>query len=610
MGRVQTLSETVINHIAAGEVIERPASVVKELLENALDAQAHHIHVIVQGGGIELIQVDDDGVGMDAADAAHCFVRHATSKIHALDDLEQITTLGFRGEALPSIATVSRLHLVSRCASTPLGTRVIYAGGTLEETTPCGAPLGTSIRVQDLFYNTPARRKFLKHPTTEASHITQCFTTLALAATGVHMTLSLNGRTHMQVPAAASLGERLELMFGAELYEQLLPLDDTTADMRVQGYTAKATLHRATRRQQFFFVNGRPVHNRMLSHALYEAYRTLLPRERHPVVALFLTLPVHDVDVNVHPAKLEVRFRQEARLYDHVRRLLQQCLRASAAGPTMTLASAPSPGALVVSPPERAVPMLWRTAESGPLERDPLAPSAPSPTTPPGPPAPHAVYPMPTTPAPTLNLYPGYPEAGRAILEGTPLGQLHNTYIILQYSGGFFLVDQHAAHERVMYERLRDQLHSGPLEAQRVLFPALLDLGATDPAWIAACLPRLENLGFSLEHFGGNTYRLPSVPALLTERDYTAALMDVLEVLRSPVAEELFDEGLPRVFHRLLTVMACHGAIRAHQRLQDDEIRALMHDLARTKMPFTCPHGRPVLLHIALAEIEKKFLRC
>jgi DNA mismatch repair protein MutL len=209
-----------------------------------------------------------------------------------------------------------------------------------------------------------------------------------------------------------------------------------------------------------------------------------------------------------------------------------------------------------------------------------------------------------------LHLYAGYPEAGRAILEGTPLGQLHNTYIVLQYSSGVFLVDQHAAHERVLYERLRARLHDGALEAQQVLFPATLELGATDPEWVASCLPRLAALGFSLEHFGGTTYRLPSVPALLAERDYTAALMDVLEVLRSPAPDESHEGDLPQVLHHVLTVMACHGAIRAHQRLHDDEVRALMHDLARAAMPFTCPHGRPVLLHIALAEIEKKFLRC
>jgi DNA mismatch repair protein MutL len=209
-----------------------------------------------------------------------------------------------------------------------------------------------------------------------------------------------------------------------------------------------------------------------------------------------------------------------------------------------------------------------------------------------------------------LDLHAGYPEAGRAILEGMPLGQIHNTYIVLQYAAGVFLVDQHAAHERVLYERLRARLHHGPFEAQQVLFPATLDLGATDPEWIASCLPRLAALGFTLEHFGGTTYRLPSVPALLAERDYAAALMDVLEILRSPAADDILDEGLPRVFHHLLTVMACHGAIRAHQRLHDNEIRALLHDLAGAAMPFTCPHGRPVLLHIALADIEKKFLRC
>jgi DNA mismatch repair protein MutL len=238
--------------------------------------------------------------------------------------------------------------------------------------------------------------------------------------------------------------------------------------------------------------------------------------------------------------------------------------------------------------------MLWSAASE----------PAPVPETRPGRPA--------LEPVAELHLYAGYPEAGRAILAGTPLGQLHNTYIVLQYPQGVFLVDQHAAHERVLYERLRASLHDGPLAAQQVLFPATLELGAADPEWVASCLPRLAALGFTLEHFGGNTYRLPSVPALLVERDYTAALMDVLEVLRSPAPDETATgaEGLPRVFHHLLTVMACHGAVRAHQRLHDDEIRALLHDLAGATMPFTCPHGRPVLLHIALAEIEKKFLRC
>jgi len=331
----------------------------------------------------------------------------------------------------------------------------------------------------------------------------------------------------------------------------------------------------------------------MLSHALYEAYRTLLPRDRHPVAYVFLTLPASEVDVNVHPAKLEVRFRQEARLYDRLRRLFQLRLRDSVAGsivvPPLPQASVPA----VPAPPGRAVPMMWPAPAtvSAPQEEPRLGRPTPGSTQ-------------------ELPLHAGYPEAGRAILDGTPLGQLHNTYIVLQYSDGVFLVDQHAAHERVLYERLCARLYDGPLEAQQVLFPATLELGATDPEWVASCLPRLTALGFSLEHFGGTTYRLPSVPALLVERDYAAALLDILEVLRSPAPDESHDEGLPRVFHHLLTVMACHGAIRAHQRLHDDEIRALMHDLAGASMPFTCPHGRPVLLHIALAEIEKKFLRC
>jgi DNA mismatch repair protein MutL len=585
---VQTLPEEVINHIAAGEVVERPASVVKELLENALDAQAHRIKVAVQGGGIEMIQVDDDGMGMDAADAVSCFQRHATSKLRALADLEQLRSMGFRGEALPSIAAVSRLQMVTRCAEEVAGTRVCIDGGELLSVEACGAPPGTSFRVSELFYNTPARLKFLKNPVTEAGHIAQCFTVLALTAPDVHMTLHLNGRLHTQAPAAASLGERLDLIFGAGFQDNLLAVEATVDGLQVQGCIAKATFHRATRRQQLFFVNARPVHNRALSHALYEAYRTLLPRDRHPVAFLFFTLPPGDVDVNVHPAKLEVRFRQEQRLYDSIRRLIQQRLQESLSGGTPGAAER----APMVAPAERAVPLLWR-------------PSPP-------PPSPVSTAAAPPTTERDLGLYAGYPAQGQTILEGRPLGQLHETYILVQYPDGVFIVDQHAAHERVVYERLLAQQPHCEAAAQRLLFPVTLDLGGADSAWLESAFPRLESLGFTLEPFGGSTYRLHSVPALLAERDYTAALMDVLEVLRAPTPDEALAEvadGVSSVWQRLLTVMACHGAIRAGQRLQDEEMRMLLQNLAQTPRPFTCPHGRPVLLNVALAEIEKKFLR-
>lgn len=589
MSRVQTLPEEVINHIAAGEVVERPASVVKELLENALDAQARSIQVTVQGGGVERIQVDDDGVGMDAEDAVRCFQRHATSKLQTLDDLDHIHTMGFRGEALPSIAAVSHVQLVSRCAQEVAGTRVVLAGGELTSVEACGAPLGTSFCVSDLFYNTPVRRKFLKSPVTESSHIAHCFTTLALRALDVHMTLHLNGRAHTQAVPTASLGERLDMLFGTGVQENLLELEYAEEGLQVHGAIARATFHRATRRQQCFFVNGRPMHNRALSHALYEAYRTVLPRDRHPVAFLFLTMPPSEVDVHVHPAKLEVRFRQERRLYDHIRRLIQQRLHDSLKGlpppPEMAVIAAATPA-------QRAVPMMWGTPTPAP----PTTPEMVSQTAPSG----------------ELGLHAGYPAEGRAILEGRSLGQLHATYILVQYPDGVFIVDQHAAHERVVYERLLEKAPQDNAEAQRLLFPVTLDLGGADPAWLAACLPRLAGLGFSLEPFGGNTYRLHSVPALLAERDYTAALMDVLEVLRAPVTDDttpVATAGVPSVLERLLTVMSCHGAIRAGQRLQDEEMRALLQELAQTSSPFTCPHGRPVLLNVALSEIEKKFLR-
>jgi DNA mismatch repair protein MutL len=596
VGRVQTLPEEVINQIAAGEVVERPASVVKELLENALDAQASTIKVTVQGGGVASIQVDDDGIGMDAKDVVHCFARHATSKLRAMADLGSLTTMGFRGEALPSIAAVSRLQMISRRHEDVEGMRVVLAGGSLTDVEACGAPPGTSVQVRDLFYNTPARLKFLKNPSTEASHIVRCFTDLALAKRDVHMTLHLNGRLSTQAFPTPDLGERVEMVFGSGLREYLLEMQYADDSLQVAGFIAKPTLHRATRRQQCFFVNSRPVQTRALSHALYEAYRTLLPRERHPVAFLFLTVPAQDVDVNVHPAKLEVRFRQESRLYDRLRRLLQQRLQASLEGPMM--AHSVSAPALAVSSSARPVPQMW---QSGPGVMTSTTPRPPQPES--------QAYPGPVR---ELGLQAGYPEEGRAILAGQPLGQLHETYILMQYPGGVFIVDQHAAHERVVYERLCSHFRDSRMDTQHLLFPATLDLGAVDPQWLETCVPRLAALGFALEPFGGRTYRLHSVPALLAERDYAAALMDILEVLRAagndePAVEQAGD--VPQVLDRLLTVMACHGAIRAHQRLHDEEVRALLQDLARTEMPFTCPHGRPVLLNVALAEIEKKFLR-
>ena len=593
MGKVQTLPEGVVNRIAAGEVVERPASIVKELLENALDAQAQTIKAAVRKGGVESIQVDDDGIGMDADDAVRCFTRHATSKISTLADLDDLTTLGFRGEALPSIASVSRLRMVTRGQATKGATRVQLDGGEISCVEACGAPAGTSIQVSDLFYNTPARLKFLKHPTTEASHVTHCFTGLALLAQHVHMSLHLNDRLHTQVPAG-TLGERVEAIFGAGLQQELLPLEDKSDGLEVHGYIAKATFHRATRRQQFLFVNGRVVQSRAVSHALYEAYRTLLPRDRHPVSFLFVSLPGGDIDVNVHPAKLEVRFRQEARLYDYLRRLFRQRLQESLS----TVPQNADNGLPRIAPADAdardRVPMMWQAAPV-----DGAAAAEPGETVDPLPPIDRS---PPADSGQELRLYAGYPEANRVILEGSPVGQLHDTYILLQYPGGMMFVDQHAAHERVVYERLRAQMNNGPVESQRLLFPVTLDLGATDPRWVESRLPQLESFGFSLEHFGGSAFRLLGVPAVLASRDYSSAVMDIFEIMRSPEAEDVFEVGLPRLFHRLLTVTACH--------LQPDEMSALMRDLAASSMPFTCPHGRPVLLHVGLPEIEKKFLRC
>ena len=372
----------------------------------------------------------------------------------------------------------------------------------------------------------------------------------------------MNGRVHTQAFPTTNLGERLEMVFGQGLQEHLLAVEYADESLQVRGFIARPTFHRATRRQQCFFVNGRPVQNRALSHALYETYRTLLPRDRHPVAFLFLTVSPRDVDVNVHPAKLEVRFRQERSFHDRLRRLLRQHVQASLESP-MSSGHAAFSASPAFPEAARPTPQMWQTPPAAttvasPERRQSEAPAGPAPKG-------------------ELALHAGYPEEGRAILEGQPLGQLHETYILTQYPGGIFIVDQHAAHERVVYERLQARFERGERDTQHLLFPVTLELGGIDAQWLATCIPRLATLGFSLEPFGGTTYRLHSVPALLAERDASAALMDILEVLRSPGDEALEAEGfgeVPQVLDRLLTVMACHGAIRAHQRLQDEEIRA------------------------------------
>ena len=424
------------------------------------------------------------------------FTRHATSKISTLEDLEDLTTLGlsWRGAAQHRFGfknAPDNQEPGNQGRDTgPVGRR-----RNLLAWNPAGRRPARRFRSAISSTTRPARLKFLKHPTTEASHITQCFTGLALLAQGVHMSLRLNERLHTQVPVG-NLGERVEAIFGAGLQQELLALEERTDGLQVHGFVAKPTFHRATRRQQFLFVNGRVVQSRPVSHALYEAYRTLLPRDRHPVSFLFVTLPGSDIDVNVHPAKLEVRFRQEARLYDYLRRLFRQRLQESLSTPLPETTDNGAPG---IPPPDwvarSRVPMMWQTGQAdramATKSDDILDPSPPPDRS------------SPAGPGQELNLYAGYPEANRVILEGTPVGQLHDTYILLQYPGGMMFVDQHAAHERVVYERLRAQMQDGPVESQRLLFPATLDLGATDSRWVESCAPQLESLGFSLEAFWG-----------------------------------------------------------------------------------------------------------
>jgi DNA mismatch repair protein MutL len=596
--RIRILSEDLANRIAAGEVIERPASVVKELAENALDADAHTITVTVQGAGRRLIRVSDDGYGMSRDDALLAFERHATSKIRSVEDLGCITTLGFRGEALPSIASVSRLTLTTCAQLGDTGTWLELDGGVIRQVREWTGPVGTSIEVRQLFFNTPARLKFLKSRNTELGHMVNVVSQLALAHPGLRFRFTHEQQPLLDLPPTATTLERLAAIWGPEIGRQLIPIEDREGSLLLSGFVSPPTWSRASRDAQYLFVNGRAVRDRVLLHALSEAYRHVLPEKRHPMVFVFLALPPQDVDVNVHPHKTEVRFIQPDLVHAVVREAIQRGLsRTTGSVPSVSTAEYPTPSSLptpslpltpgACGAPRRA--HLGEVISGSPVPHPPPSIGVPTPQT-----LPTGSNPSPLEPSPLVPTH-----------HLRPLGQIHHSFIVADGPDGLYLFDQHALQERILYEVLKSGFHAEAVPRQQLLFPATIELTPAAMLWFEEFRGFLERIGFEAEPFGTTTVVLRTVPAVLAEYPYLEIYRDTVAALAATGRASPYDE----LVEAMLASLACHNAIKINRPLDLAEMRRLLDDFATVGAPATCPHGRPLALTIPVSELRRRFHR-
>jgi DNA mismatch repair protein MutL len=599
VGRITRLPEDLANQIAAGEVVERPAAVVKELIENAIDAQATRISVTVEYGGKKLIRVEDDGMGMDPDDARLCLERHATSKIRRADDLGAIVTLGFRGEALPSMASVSHFRLRTRPRGAASGTEIRVNAGIIESVIEAGAPEGTMVEVLDVFYNLPARRKFLKSDAAEAAQVSRVVTQLALCYPEVGFTLMSSGRKILAVPPVANLADRLYQVYGDR--QDLISVDREFGGLRLHGFIAALAEQGPVRGPQHVFVNRRIVKDRTIAHAILDAYSVATNKERSPEVHLFLEIPPDRVDVNVHPTKAEVRFREQSMVHEIVRHALGDAL---GAGPAPELTLRPSdvepgrpqqhglPGALSggVFPSRWASPQYGGSApgfttgvqHGGSLSN--LRDEPPSGTS-----------------VENRREEPTIP----AVRPMIALGQFRDTFIIAMDDEGLCIIDQHVAHERVLFERIMEKLTTESLESQRLLLPAVLELAAAERSALLSKTEALARFGFEVEEFGGDSIKVTSMPALLPVNECESALRALAEDL------EGLDRGLrlEDALKQIAATTACHAAVKAHYPLTLEKMHHILEELRATAYSTVCPHGRPVMLRITRREIEKNFDR-
>ena len=569
---IRVLAPDVASKIAAGEVVERPASVVKELLDNSLDAGATQIAIEVQGGGVRLIRAVDNGVGIPPEEVDLAFERYATSKVATTDDLESISSLGFRGEALPSIAAVSEVTMVTRSRDELAGTFLNIKDGAILQKAKRGCPTGTTVTVRNLFRSFPARLKFLKSTATENGHISQLVTQYSLAFPEVRFILIIDGRTAFRSPGSGSLREVLGVVYGVENAKALLQVEarDEIEDPllpQVTGFISPPSLTRATRGYMSFFVNRRWVQSRMLPYALEEAYHGLLVTGRHPIAAINLLLPPQEVDVNVHPTKSEVRFRHEREIFAVVQKPVRAALVAQAPIPSLETLHHPQPAPAPFTEPLIASEASTQaaaaeSAAAAPTEAEPVARSLP-----------------------ILRV----------------VGQVANTYIITEGPDGMYLVDQHAAHERVLFERIRDQRQRRAVEIQGMLQPVPIELTVRQQELLELHAEALSEYGFGIEHFGERTCLVRSVPAMLGGQNIAQSVTELLDFLGEGAKSDWREE--------IAISLACHSAVLAGQALSQQEMQDLVRQLEQSSQPRTCPHGRPTMIHLSASQLEKGFGR-
>lgn len=611
--RIKILPENLANKIAAGEVVERPAAVVKELVENAIDAGSRRITVEIKSGGKLLMKVTDNGCGMDRDDAILAFDRHATSKIRDTGDLERIGTFGFRGEALPSIASVSKVELTTNIPDGVAGTRIRIDGGSILSVDDVGRASGTTISVSHLFYNVPARRKFLRGADTEQRHIGNAITTTALAYPEIAFTFISDGREVVSLPSVTNTHARAKAVIGDTLMNQMLPVTFEDGTIQITGFISRPDSARIARTNQNIFVNLRPVSSRMLNHAVYEGYGSLLPRERYPFTILYISIDLDQVDVNVHPTKREIRFSNDSLIYERTLRAIRLALQQSdvvpeftqgpSSVPTITAADIPvgSQGAF-------AAPAGTR-ADSRPMGQIDLfnamkrAPRSPDPWT--GGSGARADGNS-SEPKKTIDEQDDEEissDDSNSSDDLISLWQLHRTYIFAQIKGGLVIIDQHAAHERVLYERALSDLKNASGVSQQLLFPITLDLAMSQYNLVVEHAELFDRLGFSVKMFGGTTVVIDAVPSLVRKENGDALFQQVLDELTNMQSSSL------NPIERIAAAFSSRAGITRGVSLSQQEMNALINDLFATEMPYASPHGRPVVVRVPVEELDRKFKR-
>jgi len=603
MSRIRLLPETVASQVAAGEVVERPASVVKELIENSIDAGARKIEIITHRGGISLVRVIDDGSGMDRDDALLSLERHATSKIRSAADLQTIGTLGFRGEALPSIASVSRFRLTTREPNAIAGTEIIINGGKIDVVRDGGEAPGTQVEVRSLFYNLPARRKFLRSENTESRNIEHQIHLQAIGHPRIAFTLLRDDRLVFQLPETATLSDRIRDLYGSELLERLVQVNgNASAKVQISGLIGQAGLSRQTRAQLLIFVNGRAIESGLITAAVREGYHTALMKGQYPVTFLFLDLDPGAVDVNVHPTKREIRLRDPT----EVREAIVHCLR-------QTLERSRTEWQEKFRAPAASPPTVTKIPAPAMVERQ-LAAVDPESV--------RAGY-TPVEPAPQLCLAPddrkesvaGVVDASSARQTARAkyaapqkfqiIGVLNKLYVLMENADGLVLVDQHAAHERILFEDLQRRMEEQGVPAQKLLLPQTFDLPPRDSDWIERNMSILQKMGIGIESFGPNSFKIDSLPSFLNVSDPTQFMRKVIDDLKSVTS----NSSAMRLGEEMIAKTVCRHAVKANDPLLYLEVEKLIQDLLECDLPYCCPHGRPTMIQISLAELEKKFGR-